>query len=829
MCKSSSHSTSTSSPPPQFLSAYSNLVNAGANLAEQPLQQYTGPLQAGFAPQQLNAFQTIQDAQGIAAPFINTAAQYASAGATPVTPTSFSASQVGQYMSPYIQNVVNATQAQFANQNAQQQNQLRGNEIAAGAWGGDRSAIQEGILANQQDLAQAPTIANLYNTGYGQALGEFNTQQQTGMAAQEASNSAALNAAFTYGLLGPSALNTTLTGAGANLNAGNLQQQQAQQALNIPYEQFIAQQAYPYQNLNFLAGLTEGAGSLSGGSSSTTQTQPMQLFRRGGRPRHFDYGGIASGVPDLSMGYVPQPYGAPTHSTIPGAPSAGGGGKGGGGGGDGGGGMLSGAANAAKSLDTLSNSSSLAGMGDALASAGQEIGSFLLPFIFVKDGGHVPHLATGGAPVNYIPGSRGIPTPQIDTSIYAPQTAIQPGTMGNWFNPIPQYQPTSAPRVTPMPANVLAGLNAPATPTGNRKLPAQPAPWLSSGPLSGSSFTDGMTLPRSGIGFDSPINLQFAKGGKVRLEEGGDAGVAMDPSQENAAIGAGITAGRKGDGAIVPSDGPRGWESGAMPNDGNVVWKQADPRWWEVALSGVAGALQHRSLGAGLAGAWNEYERELDEKPTVDHSGRTILITSPGESGKMQTLDTGIPTEAALNAQMMNDYRMGSLDERTQAATQAATDREQRLADTEKQNAILDSLRAQGQQDPAQYRAAMLQLERDKEADLQASREGRGSVTWGQAQDAAEKDYDRMFPKPQDPNAVRPVPPEGMGSWLNNRRNYYLNGARNAPPQVQPSPQGGAPQAPQGPQPPPGFKQASDHKFYAPDPKRPGKYLQWTP
>lgn len=102
-----------------------------------------------------------------------------------ISPQQFSAGSVAQYLSPYTQQVVDATQAQFHNQNAQQANQLKGSAASAGAFGGDREAVMQAQLAGQQQLAQAPVIAGLYNQGYSQALGEFNNQQQTGLQAQQ--------------------------------------------------------------------------------------------------------------------------------------------------------------------------------------------------------------------------------------------------------------------------------------------------------------------------------------------------------------------------------------------------------------------------------------------------------------------------------------------------------------------------------------------------------------------------------------------------------------------------------------------------------------------
>ena len=82
--------------------------------------------------------------------------------------------QVQQIMSPYIQNVVDATQNQFNNQNAIQASNLLSQGIRQGnAFGGDREGIAAAQMANQQQLAQAPVIANLYQQGYGQALQQF--------------------------------------------------------------------------------------------------------------------------------------------------------------------------------------------------------------------------------------------------------------------------------------------------------------------------------------------------------------------------------------------------------------------------------------------------------------------------------------------------------------------------------------------------------------------------------------------------------------------------------------------------------------------------------
>lgn len=302
-CGSSKTTTAstTTAPPPQYSQAYSQLQSQAAQTAAQPLQQYQGNIVAGFSPDQQSAFSGINAAQGAAQPYLNQASanlnaataplwanttQYSPQAAAQYTPTAQQYSQgISQYQSPYTQQVVDATQAQFNNQNAQQFNQANGSAAAAGAFGGDRSAVLQAQLAGQQQAAQAPVIAGLYNQGYANAQNEFNTQQQTGLsefntqqqqqlAANEAN--AYLNSQSGFGQmqLAQEAQNLPLSAASAQLQSGGLQQQLAQEQLNVPYEQFQQQQAYPFQTESWLSGIDTGLGSLAGGTSDSSQTEP---------------------------------------------------------------------------------------------------------------------------------------------------------------------------------------------------------------------------------------------------------------------------------------------------------------------------------------------------------------------------------------------------------------------------------------------------------------------------------------------------------------------------------------------------------------------------
>lgn len=270
-----------------------------------------------------NAFSAAQ-------PYYDSANNFSQMSGMMLDPSHF-AGTVAQYQSPYTQSVVDATQAQFNNQNAIAQNQLAGNMASRGAFGGDRDAIARAVLSGQQSSAQAPVIAGLYNTGFQNATsaaqagswlanaaagqqanlgtsaltGNLSQAQQIAGIGNQLVGSRAQGSQLMAGLGNASAnqnynaaqlmsglggqyaglnFNTAqllsglsnqaqlqgLTGANAQLTAGGMQQAQAQNQLNIPYQSYLAAQGYPVQMTNWLSGLALGTGSASGGVGSTT-------------------------------------------------------------------------------------------------------------------------------------------------------------------------------------------------------------------------------------------------------------------------------------------------------------------------------------------------------------------------------------------------------------------------------------------------------------------------------------------------------------------------------------------------------------------------------
>lgn len=248
----------TTAPTQQAMTAYGNVLNQAQGVAATPYQAYTGELTAPVNAEQTAGIAGVNQYANSAQPYIQTAATQTQADSQPLT-----AAQIQQYESPYTQQVVNATQAQFNNQNQQQAQGVTGNAIAQGALGGNRTAVAQSELANQQQLAQAPVIAGLENQGYAQGVSTAENQQQAG-----------LQGAAQYGNLGVAGQTAGLTGAGAQIAGGTLQQQTQQAQDTALLQQYQTAQAYPFQTTQWLAGLDTGVGSQMGGTSSGSTTSP---------------------------------------------------------------------------------------------------------------------------------------------------------------------------------------------------------------------------------------------------------------------------------------------------------------------------------------------------------------------------------------------------------------------------------------------------------------------------------------------------------------------------------------------------------------------------
>ena len=224
---------------------------------------------AGFSPTQLSAMNLAQQGIGSFQPFLQAAqaAQTAGlgtlgAGAQTVAGAQFepTAARIQQFMDPYQQNVTQEALKEVDRQAAMAQNQLAGQAVKAGAFGGSRFGIQQSELArNAQDLKSRRIFEDLSR----------NFQQAQGAA--RAANQQRIQAGQVFGQLGRgvSGIGGAMAGLGAQqqalqgrdvqqlLGIGGLQQQQAQQQLNVGTQNLAAMQNAPFQQLSTGAGILQ--------------------------------------------------------------------------------------------------------------------------------------------------------------------------------------------------------------------------------------------------------------------------------------------------------------------------------------------------------------------------------------------------------------------------------------------------------------------------------------------------------------------------------------------------------------------------------------------
>ena len=151
---------------------FKELFGAARGVAQQPFIPYTGPMVAGFSPDQLRQFQATRGLFETGMQFDPTKGlQTLAQEARPMTgqAASLLGQDIGAYQSPYQQQVIDLAmqdiqrQADIARGGAQER------AIRAGAFGGSRSALLEAESQRPYAEQMARTAAGLRQAGFEQA------------------------------------------------------------------------------------------------------------------------------------------------------------------------------------------------------------------------------------------------------------------------------------------------------------------------------------------------------------------------------------------------------------------------------------------------------------------------------------------------------------------------------------------------------------------------------------------------------------------------------------------------------------------------------------
>ena len=270
---------------PDWVTAPSEqMINQMQTMMGQPLS-IPGQQVAGFSPTQLAAMQQAYGGIGAYQPYLQaagtgqTAAMGAmGAGAGALGGMQFDPSGAAQWMDPYQQNVTQGALAEIDRQAAMAQNQMAGQAVGAGAFGGSRFGIQQSELARGAQDLKSRRIFEDMSRNYQQAVG-----------AMQAANQQQLQQGQAFGQLGgiTSGIGGAMAGLGGQAQAmgqsdvnqlmgiGGLQQQLGQQQYNVDYQNQMALQNAPYQQLSTGAGIMQQLIPQLGQGSQTVAPLPQ--------------------------------------------------------------------------------------------------------------------------------------------------------------------------------------------------------------------------------------------------------------------------------------------------------------------------------------------------------------------------------------------------------------------------------------------------------------------------------------------------------------------------------------------------------------------------
>ena len=251
------------------------LIDQATTVPQQQVQGFTGPQQAAFnlAQQGIGAFQ----------PYLTSALgqQFGAAGTLgqgvqALGGMDFDPSNIDQFRDPYQKYVTDEALKEIDRQSQMAENQLSGQAVKAGAFGGSRFGLQQSELArntadlksrrifedmsrNFQQAQAAKNAANQQMMQQGQVFGQL-ANQQGNIGGQIAS-------------LGQAQQQLGMGDVQSLMGIGSLQQQLGQNILNTNTANLAARQALPFNTTSFASNILAQQAPFGG-----TQTQTISPF-----------------------------------------------------------------------------------------------------------------------------------------------------------------------------------------------------------------------------------------------------------------------------------------------------------------------------------------------------------------------------------------------------------------------------------------------------------------------------------------------------------------------------------------------------------------------
>jgi hypothetical protein len=215
----------------------SEMLGRGAALANLPYTAYQGPLTAGPSSLQSQAFQGLAS---LGMPQASAAGSFSGAGYTPLTPTQLtegaqpsftpaSDNVVQQYMTPYLQSVLQPQYDAAIRDAEMAQQALQSQYSRAGAFGGGRQAVAEAELGRGLLDRLAGITGQGYQQAYTDAQNMFGRDRDYGLQALRAQQV-----------------------------GGDTQRQIDQQGILADIAQFEQERDFPYKQTQYMQSLLQG-------------------------------------------------------------------------------------------------------------------------------------------------------------------------------------------------------------------------------------------------------------------------------------------------------------------------------------------------------------------------------------------------------------------------------------------------------------------------------------------------------------------------------------------------------------------------------------------
>ena len=219
------------------------MLGKGQALAGEGYNAYMGPLTAGESGLQTQAFEGLGS---LALPTDDM-------GVGGYQPQQFTGDIAQQYMNPYLQASLDPQIDAARRQSEIDRVNNASRMTKAGSFGGSRQAVLDAENQRALQANLAGITGQGYANAYNQALGQFNTEQDRGMTAQDKINQ--------YGM----------TGIGALADMGGVQRGIEGEGITADRLQFEEERDFPYKQVQYMQSLLQG---LPLASQSVNYEQP---------------------------------------------------------------------------------------------------------------------------------------------------------------------------------------------------------------------------------------------------------------------------------------------------------------------------------------------------------------------------------------------------------------------------------------------------------------------------------------------------------------------------------------------------------------------------